>query len=154
MHLMPKMHTLKALMGEEMASDDSSHPNLQILLLERSRHLTTEPWLSLHFGAVAQWGALPFTPPQPAAPLLQSLAKSIWEGQVLLLYIFSILYGCGDLFLAWAVLFLPMIQLLMGQSVIFLEYVLKVLISMCSHAWHNCMVQLQIYRSRIGFCLY
>lgn len=46
----------------------------------------------------------------------------------------------------------PTIQLLMRQSVIFSEYVQKVLISMCSSAWYNYMADLQIYRYRVGFC--
>lgn len=45
-----------------------------------------------------------------------------------------------------------MIQGLMSQSLIFPEYVLKVVIPRCSGAWYNCMAELQIYRSRIGFC--
>lgn len=48
--------------------------------------------------------------------------------------------------------FFPTIQLLMRKSVIFSGYVLKVLISMWSSAWYNCMTELQIYRSSAGFC--
>lgn len=89
MYFVPETQTFEAAKKGEVHGNGPLHPNLGILLPERSRRLTTNPGAFLLFGAAAQRGTLPLALPlhhgqhpllaEPAAPLLQNLQGLVSE---------------------------------------------------------------------------
>lgn len=89
MYFVPETQTFEAAKEGELDGNGPLHPNLRILLPERSRHLTTNPGAFLLFGVAVQRGTLPSALPlhhgqhpllaEPAASLLQNLQGLVSE---------------------------------------------------------------------------